>query len=390
MVLAPSEEKMWEKSRSKDPANPMTDEQINDKYERGEQRILIEMNREKLPSFAESLKKPRYMDTQPFYQRRPRWDKKTQSRLIESFLINLPVPPILLYEKNYNFYEVIDGQQRITAIRDFYENKLELSDLDLWPELNGKTYRQLPAKIRAGIDRRSISSIVLITESTPKPEDALYLTQLAFERLNTGGIDLSNQEVRNCLYYGKFNELLLDLSKYSIFAKAWKIPIDNPENLLKNNLYKKMEDAELILRFFALRHVDNFSGGIKEFLDSYMVKSLNFSDQDIQILRNDFVNTIDLAYEIYEEKLFKPYDSTKQSWKEKAYKDYYDAVMVGLSRHLDERDLLIDKKAQVLEDTKKLLIADNRMIFTGRGRTKSDIQNRIELFDKMLSQVIAE
>jgi len=390
MVLAPSEEKMWEKSRSKDPANPMTDEQINDKYERGEQRILIEMNREKLPSFAESLKKPRYMDTQPFYQRRPRWDKKTQSRLIESFLINLPVPPILLYEKNYNFYEVIDGQQRITAIRDFYENKLELSDLDLWPELNGKTYKQLPAKIRAGIDRRSISSIVLITESTPKPEDALYLTQLAFERLNTGGIDLSNQEVRNCLYYGKFNELLLDLSKYSIFAKAWKIPIDNPENLLKNNLYKKMEDAELILRFFALRHVDNFSGGIKEFLDSYMIKSLNFPDKDIEFLRNIFINTIDLAYEIYEEKLFKPYDSTKQSWKEKAYKDYYDAVMVGLSRHLDERDLLIYKKAQVLEDTKELLIADNRMIFTGRGRTKSDIQNRIELFDKMLSQVIAE
>jgi hypothetical protein len=390
MVLAPSEEKMWEKSRSKDPANPMTDEQINDKYERGEQRILIEMNREKLPSFAESLKKPRYMDTQPFYQRRPRWDKKKQSRLIESFLINLPVPPILLYEKNYNFYEVIDGQQRITAIRDFYENKLELSDLDLWPELNGKTYKQLPAKIRAGIDRRSISSIVLITESTPKPEDALYLTQLAFERLNTGGIDLSNQEVRNCLYYGKFNELLLDLSKYSIFAKAWKIPIDNPENLLKNNLYKKMEDAELILRFFALRHVDNFSGGIKEFLDSYMIKSLNFPDKDIEFLRNIFINTIDLAYEIYEEKLFKPYDSTKQSWKEKAYKDYYDAVMVGLSRHLDERDLLIYKKAQVLEDTKELLIADNRMIFTGRGRTKSDIQNRIELFDKMLSQVIAE
>jgi len=390
MVLAPSEEKMWEKSRSKDPANPMTDEQINDKYERGEQRILIEMNREKLPSFAEALKKPRYMDTQPFYQRRPRWDKKTQSRLIESFLINLPVPPILLYEKNYNFYEVIDGQQRITAIRDFYENKLELSDLDLWPELNGKTYKQLPAKIRAGIDRRSISSIVLITESTPKPEDALYLTQLAFERLNTGGVDLSNQEVRNCLYYGKFNELLLDLSKNSIFAKAWKIPIDNPENLLKNNLYKKMEDAELILRFFALRHVDNFSGGIKEFLDSYMIKSLNFPDKDIEFLRNIFINTIDLAYAIYEEKLFKPYDPTKQSWKEKAYKDYYDAVMVGLSRHLDERDLLIYKKAQVLEDTKKLLIADNRMIFTGRGRTKGDIQNRIELFDKMLSQVIAE
>ncbi|XWK88512.1 MAG: DUF262 domain-containing protein [Phormidium sp.] len=80
------------------------------------------------------------MDLQPFYQRRLRWDEKKQSRLIESFLINIPVPPIILFEKEYNFYEVMDGQQRITAIRDFYENKLRLTGLELWSELNGRTY----------------------------------------------------------------------------------------------------------------------------------------------------------------------------------------------------------------------------------------------------------
>jgi hypothetical protein len=390
MLLTPTEEKMWEKSISKNRINKMTDDEINAKYERGEQRILTEMNREKLPSFVEALKKPCYMDVRPFYQRRSRWDAKMQSRLIESFLINIPVPPIILYEKDYNSYEVMDGQQRITAIRDFYENKLELTGLELWPELNGRTYEQLPSKIKAGIDRRSISSIVLITESTTNPEEAFFLKQIAFERLNTGGIELSRQEVRNCLYFSKFNELLFELASNEIFANAWKIPIRNSEELTQNNLYKKMEDVELILRFFALRHVEEFRRGMEGFLDLYMMKSLGFSEQDIEIIKNIFIETINLAHKIYEEKLFKPFDPQSNSWKDKAYKAYYDAVMVGFSRHLKDADLLVERKLRVVEETKRLFREDRSKLFTGGGNTKTDVQDRIRLFTEMLSQVIAE
>ncbi len=390
MQLAPAEEKMWGKLPLKNRISKMTDDQINAKYESGEQRILTEMNREKLPSFVEALKKPGYMDVRPFYQRRLRWDAKMQSRLIESFLINIPVPSIILYEKDYNSYEVMDGQQRITAIRDFYENKLKLTGLELWPELEGRTYDTLPAKIRAGIDRRSISSIVLITESTPDPEEALFLKQIAFERLNTGGVDLSRQEVRNCVYYGKFNQLLLDLSSNRIFADAWGIPTDNPEELRQNNLYKKMEDAELVLRFFALRHVDDFRKGMEGFLDLYMMNSLGFSDEDIRILEDIFIRTINLAHQIYGENLFKPYDPQSDTWKDSAYKAYYDAVMVGFSKHLADVDVLLKQKPRVIEQTKKLFREDNSKLFTGGGRTKADIQKRIRLFDNMLSQFVAE
>lgn len=160
MLVAPAEKVMWEKLPSKNGKSNLTDRQINAKYEKGQQRILTEMNREKLPSFADSLKKPNYMDLSPFYQRRLRWDKQKQSQLIESFLINIPVPPIILYEREYNSYEVMDGQQRITAIKDFYSNNLELTGLELWSELNGRTYQKLPDKIKAGIERRAISSIV--------------------------------------------------------------------------------------------------------------------------------------------------------------------------------------------------------------------------------------
>ncbi len=390
MQLAPSEEKMWEKSDSKNRISQMTDAQINAKYESGEQRILTEMNREKLPSFVEALNKPGYMDVRPFYQRRLRWDAKMQSRLIESFLINIPVPSVILYEKNYNSYEVMDGQQRITAIRDFYENKLKLTGLELWPELNGRTYDTLPAKIKSGIDRRSISSIVLITESTSDPEEAFFLKQIAFERLNTGGVELIPQEVRNCVYYGKFSEILPELAGNSIFAEAWGIPIGNHEELMKNNLYKKMEDAELVLRFFALRHVDDFRKGMEGFLNLYMMNSLKFSDEDIEILKDIFIKTINLAHQIYEENLFKPFDPEVDTWKESAYKAYYDAVMVGFSRHLADADVLVERKSRVIEETKRLFETDKSKLFTGAGRTKADIQERIILFDNMLSQVIAE
>lgn len=381
---------MWEKSLPPSPSK-MFNEEINRKYESKEKRLLTEINREKLPAFAESMKKREYMDLQPFYQRRLRWDKDKQSRLIESFLINIPVPPIILFEKEYNSYEVMDGQQRMTAIKDFYENKLQLSGFELWPELNGCTYADLPSKIQAGIDRRSISTIVIIAESTDDPEEALFFKQKIFERLNSGGENLSHQEIRNCLYSGRFNELLLELARHPIFAEAWGIPRDdNDPQLGKNNYYKKMEDAELVLRFFALRNVDKFRSGMEGFLDIYMMKSIQFSEEDITVLKGIFQRTLDLAHEIYGEYLFKPFEPEKGIWKERAYKAYYDATMVGLSKHLNQAEVLIKKRLNVIERTKKLFTQPEAIFLAGGGNSKVEIQKRIKLFEQMVLQVIGE
>ena len=383
---------MWDETPRKEKPQ-MSDDEINKKYRAGDGRILLEINREKLPAFAEQLKKSGYMDLKPFYQRRERWDKQKQSRLIESFLINIPVPPIILYEEKYNSYEVMDGQQRITAIRDFYDNKLKLTGLEIWTELEGRTYKQLPRNIQAGIDRRSISSITIITESTSSPEEALFLKQKTFERLNTGGVDASNQEVRNCLYNGKFNSLLFELANNEIFVKAWKLPPQQNQKdreIKENSLYQKMEDVELVLRFFALRNAEHFSGGMKEFLDVYMRKSLNFSDEDIKLLESIFLETITLAHEIYEEHLFKPFDPKSNTWKKRSYKAYYDAVMVGLSRHLSNAHLLKEQKSKVIEETKKLLEKDKLRLLTGQGKSKYDVQKRIQMFENMLWEFIGE
>ena len=401
MTISQTKTNPWQK-RSRKDVKKLSDNEINEKYEQGERRILLEMNREKLPSFADSLKKPNYMETRPFYQRRDRWDAQKQSRLIESFLMNIPVPPLILYETSYNSYQVMDGQQRITAIENFYNNKLKLTGLDIWPELEGRTYESLPAKIKDGINRRAISTIVVITESLSDTEEALSLKQLVFERLNTGGVSLSRQEIRNCIYSGKFNELLLKLSENTIFAKAWDIPIDDKEELKENGFYKKMEDVELILRFFALRDIDQYTGNLSKYLDNYMMKkSLNFSDENIQEFERVFNQTIELVSNIYQDQLFKPFDGKTKTHKSKAYKVYYDAVMISFSNHLSDYQELITRKSAIIQETISLFTQDSQGIthqdkklkkglFTGEGDSKDDFKARIQIFDSLIQRVLKQ
>lgn len=89
---SPSEEKMWNRP-IRDPVRKKSDSEINAKYRDGEQRIVTESNREKIPNFVKALEKQGYMNVRPFYQRRKRWDIEQKSRLIESFIMNIPVPP---------------------------------------------------------------------------------------------------------------------------------------------------------------------------------------------------------------------------------------------------------------------------------------------------------
>jgi Protein of unknown function DUF262 len=388
-IFSPSERGMWTKEKTEKTKSTYSESEINEKYNKGERRVITEINREKLINLVNAIDKPDYLNIQPLYQRRKRWDDEKKSRLIESFLMNIPVLPIVLYEVRYNSYEVIDGQQRLTTLHDFYHNKFKLIGLDFWTELNDLSYSELPSQIKAGIDRRSISTITLITESAADPEEAALLKQIAFERINTGGVKLSKQEVRNCLLSSDFNDLLFRLSRNSIFTKAWGIPShdDDPE-LIDNNLYKKMEDIELILRFFALRHASKFKNGKIDFLDSYMRKTTTFKQEDIDFLENIFSKTIELANLIYGEKLFKPFDINKQEWSNRSYKEYYDAVMVGCSYNLDNGGKLIQRKEKVIDAT-KILLSDktNYKLFTGEGSTKAGVQKRIELFSQMLDRV---
>lgn len=259
-MIFPGEEIQWEKE--KQTTVHASDSKINEKYMAGEVRIVTEQARYPLDTITGMVSSGKY-NLMPTFQRRHRWDDEKKSRLIESFIMNVPIPPIFLYEVKFSEYEVMDGLQRLSTICDFYEDKFCLTGLKLWPELNGKRYSELPEMVRQGIDRRYLSSIILLQESAKTAQKAQDMKQLVFERINSGGVKLEPQETRNALYNGPMNELCANLARNKYLCALFRIPNEESYSLLddeqelpdvaervekeleNNSLYRTMYDVEL-------------------------------------------------------------------------------------------------------------------------------------------------
>jgi hypothetical protein len=259
-----------------------SDKQIEKLFETGRLRVVQEKNDLFLTHVMQFIKAEGstvWSNLRPEYQRRLRWDAKKKSKLIESFIMNVPVPPVFLYEKELGRFEVMDGQQRLNAISDFFSGNFPLEGLDIWPALNGRNFSALPPLVRRGLERAKISAITLMSDNSSPTEDSLDLRAQVFERLNTGGERLNQQELRNSLYSGEFNALLIELSRSRTFTGAWEIP-SYEENtradgtasaaLAANTLYKRMADMEIVLRFFAFRESETLSGSVRSMLDGTM------------------------------------------------------------------------------------------------------------------------
>ncbi|WP_257207573.1 DUF262 domain-containing protein [Nostoc linckia] len=163
----------------------MTDDKINVKYESGQGTLIQEIGRVKLPALVENIRSnPNYMTIANESQSTQDWNDIKKSKLIESFILNLPVMPIVLYERSYHTYEVLDGKQRLKAIVDFYTNQLVLSGLEVKTELNGCTYATLPFKVKTVLNRYSLSLITIIPSEDASPEEITKLIEIAVNRLN--------------------------------------------------------------------------------------------------------------------------------------------------------------------------------------------------------------
>ena len=378
-----------------DSPNNLLDDEINDKYKRGEIRIVTEQARYPLDSIETMLDSKKYI-LNPEYQRRKRWNNTRKSRLIESFIMNVPIPPVFLYEIDYSVYEVMDGLQRLTAIYDFYKCKYKLEGLEYWQELNGRDYEHLPEQIQKGIARRYLSSIVLLQETAKSSEEADTLKQIVFERLNSGGEKLTPQETRNALHNGKFNQLCIRLAKNDLFRQMWKLPLESEgeEKLLESESYRKMEDVELVLRFFAYRHIEQFKFSVDKFLDSYLKQANNYSDTTIDELETVFNETVDLVHSVFKKSAFIPPKVTRD--RKTPLKIIYDPMMQVFARNISHKNIIFDKidliKEKVYSDESMKLLyenkEENRPFFEGRYNGKKDIQARITYFQDFLNNYI--
>jgi hypothetical protein len=357
-------------------------------------RIVYQTNNFFLPQIKDLIEKGEVLNLRPEYQRRLRWTTAQKSRLIESLLLNIPVPPVFLYESEAARYEVMDGQQRLNAVREFLAGDFALTGLPVLKPLNGIRYSRCPPRIKRALDRANLSAIVLLLESeTEKTEGRLTLTDIRrfiFDRLNTGGTKLNPQEIRNALNPGNFNKVIIDLTRYNLFTKVFDIPpytetdpneyYENEERQ-KNSLYSTMGDCQLVLRYFALKDDQNIRGSMKSILDRAMAHKV--TEEEGEALKQEFKDRFQFLYDLFDGSPFALPPDEKGRIRVSAA--VYDAEMVSINNLWEDRSSIIDDAPAIRQ---RMLAAASdsgqAQILTGQGNTASAIKERINLVRKIL------
>ena len=268
----------------------------------------------------------------PPFQRKYVWTHIQASRFIESLILGLPVPGVFLSkEEETGRLLIIDGQQRMLSIANFYkgvfgERKFRLKGVQ--SDLEGMTYDDLKEVDQNRLDDSILHATVVKQDTPTEDESSIYMI---FERLNTGGTPLQPQEIRACVYYGGFNELLSELVEIeewrNIFGKA----------------NRRMKEQELILRFYSLFYdFEDYKKVLKSFMNKFMAKNRNFEVHPKDELENLFQNTIKVIYEAIGEKAFRTGTRMNAA--------IYDSVMVGVAKRLqDKPEIDLNKLLQQYE-----------------------------------------
>ncbi|WP_180491461.1 DUF262 domain-containing protein [Escherichia fergusonii] len=199
----------------------------------------------------------------PDFQRKLVWDRKHQSELIESILMGIPIPLIYLFEDENGVRQIIDGKQRISALKRYVNNEFSLTDLSMLPDLRGKKFSDIPPLLQAKLEDCQLHSYVI---QPPTPE---YVKFNIFERVNRSGINLNKQEMRHALYQGKATKLIKDLAEHESFRLA-------TGNGVKS---ERMRDRYLVLRFvgFYLLVTNQMPGvEFRSDIDAFLASAMKF------------------------------------------------------------------------------------------------------------------
>lgn len=221
----------------------------------------------------------------PKLQRRYVWPNKLASRLIESMLLNVPIPPCYFAQDDDYENEVIDGQQRLYSLFRFHDNQFQLQGLETLSDLNGFNYFQLPKNLQNKILNYTLRCVVITNDSDSD------LRFDVFERLNSNTVPLNAQELRNCVYRGGFIELLSDLAENSTFLQILRRKEPDP----------RMRGEELVLRFFAFKELGlkTYRTPQKFWLNSMAEQGQAFTDQKLAKLRKVWEQGISNAVTVF-------------------------------------------------------------------------------------------
>lgn len=311
------------------------------------------------------------LEIQPEFQREVVWNKSMQTRLIDSLVKQLPIPSLCIsldYKTQERF--VIDGLQRIATIVNFLDTQTEwkltkLPDID--EKISGKTNLIIKSKNYEIFSKvqNTVLPITVLRCDYSKKSHMNYLFTI-FHRLNSGGSKLTNQEIRNCIFSGTFNNFLKRAIKYENFKTLLNIDDDKTY---------RFSNEELVLRFLAFhKNLDKYNGSLSKFLNDFMEENRNRSETLIEEYEKIFTKTIDII-------LHKIADNRNI---EKFSKAFLEALFVGISKNLNSvenfSDLEIKSKFETLKNDVNFSYENLKEGLAQKEKVKNRMFRSIEIF----------
>ncbi len=306
----------------------------------------------------------------PEFQRGYVWTRSQASRLIESLIIQCPIPVVYFSQSSDNKLIVIDGNQRLLSIKLFLNDGFELQGLTTYPELNELSWSTLDPRFRDHINNRTIRCITILRETHPQIKFDV------FERLNTGSVKLNAQELRHGINHGRLMEGLDNLVKNEMWRKAVGIRKDT-----------RMKGAELILRYFAFRKDRAaYEKPLSSFLDSFSSKNKNIDSDMLAEWSADFaraMSMINYALGKFAFRIFEPTLTGVTAFNSALY----DAEMIAFTE--SKNPVLLKKKFDVTHFRIAVgeLIKSERFYNSIRQATSDEqsVKTRIDIFKRFLA-----
>lgn len=292
----------------------------------------------------------------PAYQRLFRWSDEQKSNFIESILLGIPIPPIFVAQKEGGKWSVVDGVQRISSILQLtgdLKNKepLTLTTTRKLPSLEGFTWLTLPDDIKRILKRSKFGINIILTENSIQAQYEL------FQRLNTGGLHLEPQEIRNCLiimlsepFYDKIN----DLKTYTNYKST--LPLSDEKFKIEHHM-------ELILRYFIAKNgktkFENYKVSythLSEFIDKETVKLIEDDSFNIDTEITLFKKVFNLLNETLGADSFKKYNDAKDRFEGPFVESSFEAIVPGIANNYDKiksipKEQLIQNIKDIYKDT---------------------------------------
>lgn len=346
----------------------------------------------------------------PGFQRQEVWTIDKKSRLIESLMLKIPIPMFYVSADENGTLTMVDGLQRFSTIRDFILGKkylntrdekdngdgFRLQDLEFWKEYEKKTFKELPTHI---VNRILETEFTFTVINPGTPEE---LRRNIFKRINTGGLPLSSQEIRNALYIGQATTLLNELASLNIFKQATDYSIKD----------QRMEDKELILRFvsFLVRRYTSFnkSVSVDTWLSDTMIIVNSLPNLDARNLKRQVskpnatidmrsivplsVDSIRASFEIAMKrahKLFtshafrKSYPGKRRTPINKSLFETWGVLLSGITE--EQFDNLYKRKDEMMMDYEDLINDNDFVIIISRDSMKpASIKKRFEIISNLI------